>query len=39
MLQRLPIAVAQVKTGQNLIDEIIQVIYYLYWTKKVTKKV
>ena len=30
MLQRLPIAVAQVKTGQNLIDEIIQVIYYLY---------
>ena len=42
MLQRLPIALAQVKTGnrsENLLNEIRQMIYSLYQAKEVTKKV
>ena len=42
MLQRLPIAFAQVKTGNNsesLLNEIRQIIYSLYQSKKITKKV
>ena len=38
MIQRLPIALAQVKAGynsQNLLNEIRQIIYYLLITKKV----
>ena len=41
MLQRLPIALAQVKavsTSENLLNEIRQMIYYLYQTKKLLKK-
>ena len=42
MLQRLPIAVAQVKTCNNsesLLNEIRQIIYSLYQSKIITKKV
>ena len=42
MLQRLPIALAQVKggnTSENLLNEIKQIIYFLYRTKKITEKV
>ena len=42
MLQRLPIALAQVKAGnnsQNLLNEIRQIIYLLYQSKEITKKV
>ena len=42
MLQRLPIALAQVKAGnnsENLLNEIRQIIYSLYQSKAVTKKV
>ena len=42
MLQRLPIALAQVKAGntfRNLLNEIRQIIYSLYWEKEITKKV
>ena len=42
MLQRLPIALAQVKAGstsENLLHEIRQIIYSLYRTKEITKKV
>ena len=42
MLQRLPIALAQVKaynTSKNLLNEISQIIYSLYQTKEITKKV
>ena len=42
MLQRLPIAVAQVKAGntsENLLNEIRQIIYSLYRAKEITKKV
>ena len=42
MLQRLPIALAQVKAGnnlENLLNEIMQIVYYLYQSKKITKKV
>ena len=42
MLQRLPKAQAQVKVGdifENLRNEIRQIIYYLYRTKKITEKV
>ena len=42
MLQRLPIALAQVKTGntsENLLNEIRQIIYSLYQPKEITKKV
>ena len=41
MLQRLPIALAQVKAGhtsKNLLNEIRQIIYFLYRTKEITKK-
>ena len=42
MLQRLPIALAQVKAGSNsesLSNEIRQIIYSLYPSKEITKKV
>ena len=42
MLQGLPIALAQVKAGnnsQNLLNEIRQIIYSLYQSKEITKKV
>ena len=42
MLQRLPIALAQVKTGntsENLQKKIRQIIYSLYCAKEITKKV
>ena len=42
MLQRLPIALAQVKAGdtsENLLSEIIKNIYSLYRAKEITKKV
>ena len=44
MLQRLPIALAQVKAGntsEKLLNKIHQIIYFLYcsyWVKKTTKK-
>ena len=42
MLQRLPIALAQVKAGnnlENLLNEIRQIIYSLNQSKQITKKV
>ena len=42
MLQRSPIAFAQVKAGnnsENLLKEIIQIAYSLYQSKEITKKV
>ena len=42
MLQRLPVALAQVKAGnnsRNLLNEIRQIIYALYQSKEITKKV
>ena len=42
MIQRLTIALAQVKAGnnlQNLLNEIRQIIYSLYHAKEITKKV
>ena len=42
MMQRLPIALAQVKPGnnsENLLNEIRQIIYSLYQSKEITKKV
>ena len=41
MLQRLPIALAQVKTSntsENLLNEIRQIICSLYWAKEITEK-
>ena len=41
MIQRLPIAVAQVKAGnssENLLNEIQQIIYSLYQSKEINKK-
>ena len=41
MLQRLPIALAQVKAGNkpnNLLNEIREIVYLLYPVKKITKK-
>ena len=41
MLQRLTIALAQVKAGkasENLLNEIRQIIYPLHWEKKWLKK-
>ena len=41
MLQRLPIALAQVKAGKNsesLLNEIRQIVYSLYQSKQITKK-
>ena len=42
MLQRLPIALAQVKTGNNsedILNEIRHVVYSLYQSKQINKKV
>ena len=42
ILQRLSIALAQVKAGNNsesLLNEIRQIVYYLYESKQITKKV
>ena len=42
MLQRLPIALAQAKAGNNsesLLNEIRQIVYSLYQSKQITKKV
>ena len=41
MLQRLPIALAQVKAGNkpnNLLNEIREIVYLLYPVKKIAKK-
>ena len=41
MLQRLPIALAQIKAGNNseiLLNEIRQIAYSLYQSKKINKK-
>ena len=42
LFQRLPIALAQVKAGnnsENLLNEIRQIVYSLYQSKEITKKV
>ena len=42
MLQRLPIALVLVKAGNNseiLLNEIRQIVYYLYQSKEIAKKV
>ena len=42
MLKRLPIAVAQIKAGNNsesLLNEIRQIVYSLYRSEEITKKV
>ena len=42
MLQRLPLALAQVKAGntyEKLLNEIRQITHSLYWAKQITKKV
>ena len=42
MLQRLPIALAQIKAGNNsrsLLNEIRQIVDYLYQSKEITKNV
>ena len=42
MLKRLPIALAQVKAGNNsdsLVNQIRQIVYSLYRSKEITKKV
>ena len=42
MLQRLPTALAQLKasnTSENLLNEVKQIKYYLYWAKEIAKKV
>ena len=42
MLQRLPIDLAQVKAGnnsENLLNKIKQIVYLLYQSKEITKKV
>ena len=42
MLQRLPIALAQVKEGnnsENLLNQIRQIVYSLYQSKDITKRV
>ena len=42
MLQKLPIALAQVKAGNNsekLLNEIRQIVYSLHQSKEITKKV
>ena len=42
MLQRLPIALAQIKASNNsgsLLNEINQILYSLYQSKEITKKV
>ena len=42
MLKRLPIALAQIKTGNNsesLLNQISQIVYSLYRSKEISKKV
>ena len=42
MLQRLPIALSQIKAGNNsksLLNEIRHIVYSLYQAKEITKKV
>ena len=42
MLQRLPISLGQIKAGNNsqsLLNEIRQIVYSLYESKEITKKV
>ena len=42
MIQRLPIALAQVKAGnnsENLLNEIRKIVYSLYQSKEITKKI
>ena len=42
MLQRFPIALAQVKAGnnsENLLKEIRKIVYFLYQSKEIIKKV
>ena len=42
MFQKLPIALAQIKAGNksdNLLNEIRQIVYSLYQSKEITKKV
>ena len=42
MLQRLPVALAQIEAGNNsdsLLNEIRQIVYSLYQSKEITKKV
>ena len=42
LLQRLPIALAQVKAGNNsesLLNEIRQIVYSLYQSKQITKNI
>ena len=42
MRQRLPIALAQVEAGndsESLLNESRQIVYYLYQSKQITKKV
>ena len=42
ILQRLPIALAQINAGNNsqsLLNEIRQIVYFLYQSKEITKKV
>ena len=42
MLQRLPVVLTQVKAGNNsesLLNEIRQIVYFLYQSKQFTKKV
>ena len=42
MLQKLPIALAQIKADNNLkslLNEIRQIVHYLYQSKKITKEV
>ena len=42
MLQRLPVGLVQVKVGNNsesLLNEIRQIVYSLYQSKQITKKV
>ena len=42
MIQRLPIALAQVKAdnnSENLLNEIRQIVYFLYRSKEINKKV
>ena len=42
ILKRLPIALAQIKAGndsESLLNEIRQIVHYLYRSKEITKKV
>ena len=42
MLQRLPVALAHIKADDNsetLLNEIRQIVYFLYQSKEITKKV